>query len=330
MLPLLVIAASLRFAWPTGAEGQDVEVSLSGSRRSTAIDSGVAHAVPTSTSRARAIEPPAGADLLPAAIERLRSYRSLRATLRQQISLFGHTLVGSGEYYQMTQGRDLLLRMDLKIQLEDRASVFQQISDGRFLWRYSHRPSIDELGSFQREMSRVDLDVVKSAMPLRPSAPSIDLAFGGLPHLLAQLNQNFQFDSALSGTLHGVPVWMSSGGWQPDALARLAPEQAADEPPQERVLLGLAEQIPHSVTIHFGKDDLFPYRVEFWRITSDKPSNGIVVSANSRRTVVLELFEVQFNIPIDVSKFERSSFELPVVDATSAYLRDHGLTLGSP
>ncbi len=295
---------------------------------SASTDRGVTRRLPPPAPSTTSGAPTQGGELLHASIERLRRYRSLRATLRQQISLFGHTLVGSGEYYQMTQGRDLLLRMDLKIQLEDRASVFQQISDGRFLWRFSHRPSIDELGSFQKQMSRIDLDVVKSAMPLRSSTPSIDLAFGGLPHLLAQLDQNFQLEQVLSGTLHGVPVWMSSGGWRPAALARIAPDQSADEPPNERVLIGLAEQIPHTVTVHFGKDDLFPYRVEFWRITSSRPSNAIVVSANSRRTVVLELFEVQFNIPIDVSKFERSSYDLPVVDATSAYLREHGLTLG--
>jgi len=268
-------------------------------------------------------------DLMKAAVARLIAHHSIRATLRQQIRMFGNTLVGSGEYRQLSHNRDLLFRTDLKIQLEDRSSVFQEICDGRFLWRYQNSPSIDDLGTFRQQLQQIDLDEVRRAVPTGKIAPRLGVGLGGLPRLMSQLQEHFVFDAILSGTMQDVPVWMVSGEWRPEALVALLPPSDHDRTIDESYSR-LPEQIPHSVTLRLGKDDLFPYRIEFWRRTADRAQNGIAVSSNRQRIVVLELFEVEFDIPIHPSKFDRGSVDIPFVDGTAEYLEQNGLTIPEP
>ncbi len=255
--------------------------------------------------------------LLQQAIARLKSYQSIRCSVRQRIELFGHTLVGTGEYQQLNQGTDLLLRSDLKIQLEDRAATYQQICDGRFLWRYHNSPDVDKLGAFRQELSRVDLDVVRRHRSLDYVPLDAAPGYGGLSQLLEQIHRHFEFQPPQPGMLHEVPVWMLPGTVQ---LATF------DQFPGNQVTAQRSpEHFPHFVTLALGQEDLFPFRIEYRRKKSDGSSSEIVVTADSRAIVTLELFQVQLNLPLNPELFVKRAGDMPVRDATQSYLEQMGV-----
>lgn len=250
--------------------------------------------------------------------------------------MFGQTLVGDGAYRQTQRGAEMLLRMDLQLQLDDRAATFQQISDGRFLWKFQDSPDIKKLGAFKQELSRVDLDIVRRAQPI-PGASSLPvspaaLGQGGMPQFVRQLVRNFTFDVPQSGTLHDVPVWIVNGEWYEPSLRQVmnrycdpSKEDKSLPDSMSELLKSLPSQFPHQVNLVIGKDDLFPYRVEYRRIVNQDSASGIVVTSNTKPMVTLELYRVQYDAPIDPSYFVRRAGDLPVLDATAAYLASHGL-----
>ncbi len=274
------------------------------------------------------------------AAARIREHRTIEALLRQQVHMFGQTIIGKGAYRQSRRGSNLLVRMDLQLQLDDRAATFQQISDGRFLWTFQDSPDIHRLGAFEQQLSRVDLDIVRRAQPvpgkrrnvINPSSGT--LGQGGLSQFVGQLVQNFTFDVPQSGTLHDVPVWTVTGEWQESALRSILDryQDTKDTMEDDRASQTLAEllkslpsQFPHTVNLVLGKDDLFPYRIGYRQIVNAESGAQIVVTSTTRPMLTLELFQVMFDAPIDPSYFIREPGDLPVRDATSAYLEAHGL-----
>lgn len=277
-----------------------------------------------------------GDDLVRDAAERLASHKTVQAMLRQQVQMFGQTLVGNGAYRQSRRGTELLLRMDMQLQLDDRAATYQQIADGRFLWKFQDRPDIKKLGAFKQSLTRVDLDVVRRSMPTGDSAAlpprPTAIGHGGLPQFLSELLHHFTFDVPQSATLHDVPVWILNGSWYEPALRKTMEKyradvrEAVDLPADFKELVeSLPAQFPHRVSMAIGKDDLFPYRIEYRRATQSDSSNEIVVTSSSRPIVTLELFQVQYDVPIDRNHFVRRAGDLPVRDVTAEFLSARGL-----
>ncbi len=296
----------------------------------------VPSATPTSNSQhaAEPIAPPPedipsanrGDRMVEEAIERLGSYHSIQAKLRQQVNLFDNTLVGTGGYRQLNLGPDLLMRMELKIQLENRAASFQQIYDGRFLWSFVDSPNVEELGSFRKRLSRIDMDVVRKTLgPGNHSTGRVTMGSfgaGGIPGLLTEVARSFKFEPPLAGILHGVDVWIVTGTWRPSRLRQILRREDDEEEAKDPVDR-IPPQMPHQVHLVFGRNDLFPYRFEYRRKVADADSTGIVVKASTREIATLELFEVQIDAKIDATDFVQQQGNLPVEDATEQFLLNH-------
>lgn len=279
-----------------------------------------------------------GNQLMQEASEQLAAHRSIKAGIRQRVELFGHTLVGSGEYHQLRSDQSLLLRTDLKIQLQDRFAIFQQIVDGKFLWKYQDSPDIEELGKFRKQLSRVDLDAVRMAVPATVESAAMKSRFkpgldhGGLPRLMKQITTHFDFGPPQPSTLYDTAVWTVVGNWNPKALESISRVESEDDRPKprfeyDRAIEKLPPYMPQTITIALGQADLFPHRIEYRRRTADAQSqNEIVITRRSKPILILELLEVQVGGAIDPNNFVRLAGNLPVVDATEKYLRENGLS----
>lgn len=263
--------------------------------------------------------PPAEA-ALQTAIQSLERYETVVAKLRQRTDLFGHQVAGSGRYVQGPT-RYNLVRLELSLQLGDRASNVLQICDGKQLWM--HR---DLMGSLH--LTCLDAQRVLEARARQKGAnqrTAVEgLGLGGLPRLLGELLRSFRFEQMQEANLGSMPVRVVMGQWRPEKLAGLLPSQAAQiNAGKTADLTELPRQLPDQVLVYLGRDDLFPYRVEYRRRDVEEGDE----KGNAPKTImVMELYEVQINAQVDPLQFVFNPGTAKYLDVTEAYLSSRGMT----
>ena len=160
-----------------------------------------------------------------------------------------------------------MLRLDLKLQVAAQSVNVQQISDGDTFWI---RRSQGEKTRLERVNLRRLQDVARQIGPSdTPPPPTLWMALGGLPKLLAALEANFDFDVPKLAEVGQLPVWSLEGHWKPTVLANLLPDQRPAILAGERADLSkLPPHLPHGVTLILGRDQvipLFPYGISYYR-----------------------------------------------------------------
>ncbi len=261
---------------------------------------------------------PSGQEIVALAAAQMTLHPSLEAKMRQRVGIREQYMVGSGAYLQLRHGTDVRFRLELRLQVGERLTSLQHITDNRYLYI---RRDIGET----KTVSRIDLKRVQEAQANSPAAnvpPSYSsLEIGGLSQLLRGLAENFAFGDPETETISGVNVWRMSGRWKPEMLAKLLPEyREAILAGQELASEQLPLQLPDRVSLVVGRDGplpLFPYRVEFARQDRE--------TGKPRSMLIMELFEVRLRPDLDPRLFEVPDSEPNLVDETDAYLQKHGL-----
>ena len=258
--------------------------------------------------------------LLRQAVERLNQHHSVIAKVRQEVNLFGHILLGTGEYFQHGPPEGRQLRLSLRMQLGNKSSSLLQVCDGTYLWIFKEMEK-------KAELQRIELDRVAAARPhdtTNPPGLSMQqLSLGGLPSLLENLATNFRFDAVRQAKLHDQAVYLLQGQWEPGRLARILPGQKDEVLSKDSLSLRqLPGHFPRSVVVLLGTDDLFPYRIEFHRgelsatTESQTPSSAMVT---------MQWFEVQLNGTVNRQEFVYEAGARPFTDATDEYLNAIGI-----
>ena len=291
-------------------------------------------AIASVASPAPAIAPPAAAADAGAAAEsqkatalfermatNLAAKRSISARIRLNVEMFGKQLSGSGAYLQQGTGTERLSRLELRIALPQRNAAIEQVCDGRFFWQYSdltEKPVVTRL-----DLKRVVQAVNKAGRNDRDAV--LFATSGGLPKLIENLRQSFSFSRVEAAQLDSLPVWVIAGTWQPQALAPVSPELAQQAAGGQMVdIRKLPIQMPEQMLLYLGKDDLFPYRIEFRR--RPPPQKGKSDAAAEMATVlVVELFEVRINDAVDPRQFIYQPAGVDVLDMTDYTLKSRGL-----
>lgn len=250
------------------------------------------------------------------AAERLDRHTAISARIRQQAHLFGESLLGTGTYQQGPSGSHLL-RLELKLQVGTGTTSLQQVADGKYLW--IHR-QVDEKST----LARVDIRQVLKAREAAAGGtrPGYVLGLGGLPRLLRNLDRDVEFAEVLPTQLAGLPVYAVRGSWSRKALAMLWPDKAAELAAGESLdLRELPEQVPDHIVLYLGRDDLFPYRVEYRRAHEGWSDRLRGAEVPAQTLLVWQLFEVKFNVPVDPRSFVFEAGHMPLSDETEAYLK---------
>lgn len=265
--------------------------------------------------------PPDGQQLIQMAARQLLNQPPLECNVRQKINLFGQELIGPGSYQQFGSGKSMV-RLELKLTVGGKVVSLQQVCDGRFFYVRQDLPNLTSL-------SRIDLQRVQEAIdaagPNATPPPTANwMTRGGLPHLLQQLESNFEFTAPQASSLKQIPVWIVTGRWKQDRLAEMLPAQ------KDNILAGLPAdlsqlppQIPHEVEITLGHDDLFPlfpYRIVYRRLASPGGEG-----TPPQPIVVLEFFNVRRRLDMDPREFEYVPDDRELVDNTDEYLASLGL-----
>jgi len=283
----------------------------------TALPAGVA------LSQTPAVAQQSGNELIARASQRLDGQNSLSAKMRQRIHLFGQDLSGSGAYMQLGDGPRRYLRMDMRVQLAGAQASLLQVCDGRFMWVRQEFPGHKTLG-------RVDLRRIQESLAAAGEEPQLDpvsnyMVLGGLPKLLAALENDFEFGKPSAAKIGEEPMISIRGTWKPEMLARLAIGQ--DDALQAGKGIDwskMPDQVPDSVVLLLGASDLFPYRVEYHR----SPEGNGSTPANYKTLATIEFYEVQMGAELDPLQFIFKPGDTEVADHTPLYMQKLGLLPG--
>jgi hypothetical protein len=244
---------------------------------------------------------------------------SIAAKLRHRVELVGRPLIGTGIYLQQGRGAERAFRLELELRTSLNATRLQHVCDGSHLWM------LQDFDGHQ-SLTVVDMARLHRAQPKSKGVPPNLglLALAGLPKLLVRLQDTFLFDRVVESRLDDLRVWSIEGTWHPDRLVQLLPEQKdVIESAGAVNLAPLAANLPHRVVLHVGCDDLFPYRIEYWRTEVDEEDED----ASGRPTLmaVMELYEVQHGARIDPSQFVFQPGDVVPNDRTKEFLDRLGL-----
>jgi hypothetical protein len=258
--------------------------------------------------------------LLANCVERLEHYASISAKIRQQGEIMGIRTLGSGIYLQGNPPSGLL-RVELKIRADDELTSLQQICDGQFLWIFR------KLGE-ESTLGRADALQVMQALQASPAPaeqgragegsrgrPMLEIGIGGLPRMMRNIGRSFHFTQMAPLEWGSLPVYGLRGGWSPQALSHIVPEQAEAAAAGNLDWSRVPSQIPDEALLLLGRDNLFPYRIEYRR-SSEHAAEGVAGGT----LLVMELFDVQFNAPLERNLFRYQPGDLPVADLTGQYI----------
>jgi hypothetical protein len=255
---------------------------------------------------------PHGPLLIQRAIAQLAKHRSITAHLSEKIQLYGQEMIASGSYVQGPPERHWV-RMDLTVKVGPHDDFAQQRCDGDYLWLLR---SIDGIPA----LSRVEVERVIEARRKTPRVVSPTLGIGGLADLLVTLDRAFIFDSVREANLGrqngAIPVYAVRGRWRPDRLAHWLPDQkAALDEGRPADLTRLPDMLPDQVYLLLGRDNLFPYRIEYRRETPPKRA-----VAGDRCFVSFDFVDVVFDRPVEQRQFTFEQGTYPFTDDTKGYL----------
>lgn len=303
-LPAMLIGVALRAQAPN--EGPAL-LPASTTAEPTTVPAVVPLPENDGASAAQPVPRPDPTTLLDQAADFLTRRRSISCKLRHQAELFDRSFVGSGTYAQGA-APSRWMRYELRMQVGEREVHQLQVNDGRYLWQqrqYKDTPSLQ----------RVDVDKVLAAAAAAGQGGAVGvnhdaatvLGLGGLGRLLEVLRKDFDFNVVFQSKLKADPtdidVYGIEGRWRPEVLKNIN----IDAPSK------LRSHIPDRVVIYLGCGDFFPYRFEFHR---DSPAPNSATSPQSRPLLALDLFEVQFDAPLDEAMFRFNAGSQPFNDVT--------------
>jgi len=221
--------------------------------------------------------------------QRLIRYNSIRADINQTVTIGERTFRAEGSYVQSTNLR-LRLEFAVIINQKQRGSLLQ-VCEGDVLWTEI------TIGDERRVTRRVVHDILKAAAEngeLSKNMLIAQLGLGGLPALVASIEQNMIFDAMKEETIDGTDFVILQGHWNEKFIKRWQEtdpeeqEETKTEPksgkPQAVVL---PMRVPDIVRIYCNKTTLFPQRILYLKKHPEKK--------RYRQMVVLDFKNVQIN-----------------------------------
>ena len=247
-------------------------------------------------------EPSQGQMLIRQAEATLQRHYTVSAQVTQTAHLFGHKVIGNGQYFEQRSNQGLRFRLELKVQpgKDKEASGLLQVCDGRYLWNYRKLRGAESLTCVDSALVQQRLEEQgKQTVQLLDSWPGL----GGLPKLLRSFDRAFVFGKPEGVELQDdFPAWKVEGRWRPEMLARAVPEhKEAIEKGRGVALEDLPQHLPNCVVLFLGKDDLFPYSIFYYRLNGK--TTEVKASPNDPQMVVITMMNVRFNQTIHAAQF---------------------------
>lgn len=251
---------------------------------------------------------PSAVSLLRQSRKDLNSLSSMRAQLDETISFGPKRFKAAGLYLQ---GDRLRLKLEYHLKLGESEGTLLEVCDGQLLWT---EQTIDNSVQVTRRDVKQILETANSLMPSRSTALHTELGLGGLPALLASLENTMTFTVGDSKTVDGREVTILEGRWNKEYFSLWS--NNSDDPD-----VMLPAYVPDRVRIymehisHKNRTVLFPTRIIYLKKTDPEKSKY-------RPIVRLEFAKIVLDGPVDEDEFVYTPKEgITPVDLTQEYIQ---------
>ena len=261
--------------------------------------------------------------LLRSAVQAITSESNLQASVRHKINLFDQHLVGTGHYSQFGEGPIKRLRLELKTQVGKTTTSITQVCDGRHLWLRENFPDSIQLSRIDVRQVRTRLEQLRRTNQTDPATQAIiphldwgaNIAMGGLPRVLAAVEDSFNFSVVRRATFEDVPVWVILGQWKPEVRDKIQS--------RFRVRRGnLMTHMPNAVRIVLGRDEQFQYfprEIQYLRVVEGAKEEFVTATA----LVTLQFYDYTRTVAMNRSQFDYQRGDQIIVDRTQAFLEKY-------
>ncbi|MBT4693567.1 MAG: hypothetical protein HOB73_09505 [Planctomycetaceae bacterium] len=264
--------------------------------------------------------------LLRNAVQAVSAESNLQASVRHKINLFDEQLVGTGHYSQFGEGPIKRLRLELKTQVGKTTTSITQVCDGRHLWLRENFPDSVQLSRIDVRQVRTRLEQLQRVNRTEQTEqaeqaimPQLDwganIAMGGLPRVLAAVEDSFSFSVVRRAIFEDVPVWVILGQWKPAVRDKIQT--------RFRVRRGnLMTHMPNAVRIVLGRDEQFQYfprEIQYLRVVEGATDEFVTATA----LVTLQFYDYTRKVAMNRSQFEYQRGDQIIVDRTQAFLEKY-------
>ncbi|MBI3864977.1 MAG: hypothetical protein HY290_24140 [Planctomycetia bacterium] len=240
--------------------------------------------------------------------EQLLKVRSISAKVSEKVDVIDKSYKAEGRYLQLgLRENDWKMRLELAVKIGDAFGSLLEVCDGEVLWMRSEietgrrkdrketaRKDPRETTITRRNVTKILQAVRKLQEKSYETGLIASLGLGGMPALLASIEQNMKLTTVKDATLRDLPMVVIEGTWT-DAFAQKLRGAAGPGQPQSTLLPPAA---PDSVRIYLARDTGFPHRIMYLK---KLPGREV-----QKPMLTLDFLDVEINQPISSSEFEYS------------------------
>lgn len=200
--------------------------------------------------------------------EALHARNIVSASIRESLQVHNQLVSGVGQYKEKIDNQKRFLRMEMTYSCNETRHSILYLADGsnnRF-WiskNIGKKKTVARVDTFLLNAQNANPDLVTSV----DGVPITPISLAGIPFMLSQIEQSFNLISCSHFTQPKTnqDSILIQGEWKPEKFPlkefvknkTINWENAPDE-------------IPDSVNIYLGIDNLFPYRISYFRKISGK------------------------------------------------------------
>ncbi|QDT69506.1 hypothetical protein MalM25_24450 [Planctomycetes bacterium MalM25] len=263
-------------------------------------------------STAARLEEGPGNPLLRRGAELFERSGSISAAIRQEGWLDGAAVHTQGVYHQSGGGDERKFLLEVTGELAGAPTRLLRLSDGQFLWTdlaWGHDPSHPE-----RSVTRIDLREVRQLITKAGANASLDWSrFGGVPMLLAGLDEAFTFGPPHRMHFRGDTVLAMVGRWRESRRGQLVEGGT------------LPRRAPQHVVIALSEADSFPRLIEYRDARDPLSDEGMpdesMLRPSTKPLLKIELARRPIRAPHDPRLFAYRASDDNWVDRTDRELR---------
>lgn len=234
------------------------------------------------------------------------------AEMREETLVHGQHFIGVGEYMEKIDNAQRYLRMEMNYSCDNVLYGIKIMADGGKIWISKNKGSEKELkrvNGFKVNAQTANPELVASidGIPITP------ISIAGIPYILFQIEKNFKFSSCsiVQDKQTKTLYYVISGTWNPE---RFPIQDFVSN--NEINWKDVPSEIPDSVKVYFGINDLFPHRIYYHR---NVKGNQILISK-------LIFYNISFDVRLNLKQFSYSpSGKISSVDITQDYMTEEAI-----
>lgn len=231
------------------------------------------------------------------------------ASMSEETKVYDHHFIGSGDYLEKIENSKRYLRMKMNYSSGGDKYGVQYIADGAHdkFWISKNVGSQNELyrvDGYQVNAQDANPEMVTSI----DGVPVMPVSLAGIPYILFQIEKYYAFSSCslIRDRRTNEQYYVIVGTWKPERFP-------VQDYVSDNVIKwdSVPQEIPDTIKVYFGVNDLFPYRIYYYRNVKGDPT---LISK-------LSFYDVSFDVRINSKQFNFSpSGDVSSVDITNNYL----------